>query len=71
MIFVEYSKSQNAFHKITKEERRLNENWAKSDYKVIDAFDNHDDADLFIQSNYENIKEFGYYKNKAGEIFLL
>ena len=71
MIVVEYSKSQNAFHRSTEEERVTNEAVNKSDYEVVDTFHSYKEADRFIEANYENIKEFGYYKNKNGELFIV
>lgn len=76
MIVVEYSKSQNAFHRHTMEERIESERLVrdagqKSDYELVAEFDSHEDADKFIKENYESVKEFGYFKNQKGELVII
>lgn len=70
-IVVEYSKSQNAFHRSTEQERVKNERQHKSDYEVVADFGSYEDADKFIAENYDSIKQFGYFKNQKGELVLL
>lgn len=76
MYLVEYSKSQNAFHVCTWQERneanaqcgRLGH---KSDYEILGEFDEIEEADIFIDENYELIKSCRLYKDKIGNMFAI
>lgn len=73
---VEYSKSQNAFHRSTVVERNMNEEYCRkegiiSDYLALGFFDNIKDADKFIDENYELVKNCRMYKNQTGQMFAI
>lgn len=65
-IVVEYSKEQNAFHRCPESESK-----ESNGYVQIASFDSYEDADEFIKTNYENIKNGGYYEDGEGRIHAL
>lgn len=72
-ILVEYSKEQDAFHRCTKAERMKNEfimkqKGVKSTYNIIGEFDTYEEADMFINDNYELIKNCRMYKDQNGNL---
>lgn len=72
-ILVEYSKEQNAFHRCTlvermKSEFKLKQIGIKSTYLVIGEFETYEDADEFINDNYDLIKNCNMYKDKNGNL---
>lgn len=76
MFLVEYSKRQNAFHVCTPEERIeanaiCERNGTESSYEVIGEFEYRDDADKFIDENYDIVKNCRMYKNKEGQLFAI
>ncbi|MEK6884411.1 MAG: hypothetical protein AABY22_32565 [Nanoarchaeota archaeon] len=75
-IIVEYSKSQDAFHRSTEKERLKNEKICsargiKSDYEIIGEFSNYDEADVFIKENYDLIKKCRMFKDQNGKLYAI
>lgn len=75
-ILVEYSKKQNSFHRCTRVERMkaeylMRQKGQASTYDIIGEFDTYEEADQFINDNYELIKNCRMYKDKSGQMYAI